>query len=110
MDVDACRKARCPFTETVRDGHGGTSRHGASTVIGRVAWAPIFELPWLHRDGRLAGLRQPLEFASHARKVWAICPQHLFAFGPQGISAKHHELAKRVFRLAGLQAPGDQCL
>ena len=101
MDVDACRKARCPFTESVCD--GGGNRDMARVRSSDESLGHLFS----SSVGTETGGWLPCGICSvrFARgKVWAICPHRLFAFGPQGISAKHHELAKRVFRLAGFQA------
>jgi len=104
MDLDICRRAWCPFTESVCDGGGNrdmarveardpTLGHLFAQSLGRQTdgWLPC----------GVCSVR-----AGHGN-VWAICPHRLFSFGPEGVTDKHYALARKIFRLAGFQ-PGEQ--
>ena len=103
IDPGRARTAHCPFTDAICDGGGNrdmarvrssdeTLGHLFAPAVGRETdgWLPC----------GICAVRADQD------KKWAICPHRLFAFGPNGVSARHRELARRVFRLAGFE-PGQ---
>ena len=101
MDLDKCRRAWCAFTDSTCD--GGGNRDMARVEAHDDSLGHLFS----QSLGRQTGGWLPCGICSVRTMkgpVWAICPHRLFAFGPQGVSDRHHELAKKVLRLAGFRS------
>lgn len=104
MDTDVCRRAWCAFTDATCD--GGGNRNMARISSSDPTLGHLFE----PSVGRETGGSLPCGLCSVAlskQHTWAICPHRLFAFGPTGVSLRHHALARRVFRLGGFR-PGER--
>ena len=104
MNLAVCRRAWCPFTESICD--GGGNRDMARVEAHDRTLGHLFA-PSVGRDsdGWLPCGVCSVRFARG--EAWAICPHRLFAFGPDGVADRHHALARKVFRLAGFE-PGQQ--
>ncbi len=104
IDPGLCRTALCPFIEATCD--GGGNRDMARVRASDQSLGHLFA----RSVGRETDGWLPCGVCSvrvGERKSWAICPHRLFAFGPNGVSARHRDLTRRVFRLAGFE-PGQR--
>lgn len=103
VDPDLCRTAQCPFMGATCD--GGGNRDMARIRSSDVTLGHLFS----PAVGRETGGWLPCGVCAvraERNRAWAVCPRRLFAFGPNGISARHRGLARRLFRLAGFE-PGQ---